>query len=243
MNSYIVPINIKKKIKFNYLTTILAGVIVCVGCFLFERFGLENIVSSNDTTLFSYAFYVAILCSAIFLIAFPVILLLTRKDEREIEKVMSKFGITEKALSFDYDKAISVSKIKIGDRCSYYKSMYSLKVLPHEDVAWVYIRTTIKKNKKVARSLDGDVRHEKYTMSENYQYSVVLRTLSKRSVTVNCAKQKTAHDIIDHFSKMEHILIGEGKEQKREYSRMVNAFKKGIKNYDKVDGDGPNIRT
>ena len=243
MDIYTVPTKIKNKIRANYLTTIIGGLIICIGSLLFERFGLGKMVSSSDTSVFSNAFYLVIICALIFLIIIPLVFLFTKKDEKDIISLMKKFDITEKVLSFDYDKSVSVSKMRIGERCSYYKSFYFFKVLPHEDVAWVYLKTTIKKDKKVARNLDGTVRHEKYTMSENYRYSVVFRTLTKKTVQVHCDKQKTAHDIIDHFSKIDHILIGEGKEQKKEYSRMLNAYKKGIKDYDKAEGDGPQIRT
>jgi hypothetical protein len=242
MDNFVVPLNIKKKILFNYFTTIFGGAILCIGCFIFEHFYLDKIIAYTDIVLFSNAFRVAMLCSLLFLVILPAILLIVRKDERKIEKSMKNFNLTDNMLSFDYDKAVSVGKIKIGEKCSYFKSMYSFTVLPHKEVAWVYVSTTVKKNKKVARSLDGDVLHEKYTMSENYQYTVVMQTITRKIYRVNCGKQKTAHDIINYFSKMDHVLLGEGKEQKKEYNRMVNAYKNGIKDYDKINSKDTDIR-
>lgn len=225
MGEYRIPAKIKRKILSNNIATIFGGIILCIGIFFLKNF-IEADTSTDmfNTEMFSMAFWICFLLSAVFLVIIPLCIILTNYEERKIEKVMKKHGITTKQLDLDYDTIKPVGKIKMGDMCMYYRKMYFYEVVPNQHIAWVYKNEKIKKSKKIIRHRDGSIKREDYTISYKHTYNVVIKTFSGNAVTVVCHTEKQADAIVQHFQIYKHIMFGSGKENEKAYKKMMKEF-------------------
>lgn len=230
METYTIPYTIKRKILFDNLFSIIIGIGLIAGTVSLKFFVIEKYI--DDTTIqniFNVCMCGITFIGTIFLIVLPAVALISGTSEKKTEKFMRKNQITTEMLSEDFTKAKTFGKVKIGHFFTYFKANFEYNIIPNKDILWVYKRTKAYKQKRVNRSLNGDIKNERYLMSERYTYSVILRLYTGKKYTVSCSGKKSAEDIIKYYEYFSHILLGEDRENKRQYEKKRKEILEKIK--------------
>jgi hypothetical protein len=205
--------NIPKKIKtdmlFNKLFLIIAGVVGCGALFGLQQFLLDSAQFKNSMETLSLAFIVCYILMAIFLIAYPILLMILRTDEKRIEKDMKRCGFDEKALYIDYSSASKHGKTRIGALCTYSTSFYNYYIIPNSRIVAVGKKIKVRKYKKVVKYNNGAIQREQYNITTREQYFVKITDINGRQVLVSCHKPNTADEIIAFYHRFPHILFGD----------------------------------
>lgn len=229
-----VPSNIRRKILSSNIFTMSLGTIFVIGMFTLKQFIIKNYIKdASILSMFDAGLTISILFTIIFLIVIPAIILFTGAEAKRIKKVMKQSGIGEKQLSIDFDNTKPMGKIKVGDLCAYCRSGYFFTVIPKQQVLWVAKEMKMNKQKRVSRAMDGTIKAEKYTISENKRYVVTIHTLYGKAITINCNLEKYADAIVQHFSIYDHILFGSGNDCRKEYKKMRKKMLKELKEFEK----------
>ena len=224
-----IPPKIKRKIVSNNIGMIIIGVIICIASMI-AKFKLVDMIATEDNAkLFDMAFLICAGLSAIFLVIIPIIALATGYEFIKVKRCIADSGISGKQIAFDYDNSKPVGKIRAGELCIYYRTMYSFHIVPIAQIGLVYKQEKISKQKKISRYRDGTIKNENYVISYKHTYNVVIKTLRGKTVTINCKTSKAADDIVRDFSRYTHIVFGEGKEALKAYREQAKAYRKSLK--------------
>ena len=224
-----IPPKIKRKITSNNIGMILIGAIICIAS-LVAKFKLVDMIAEGDNArLFDMAFLICAGLSAIFLVAIPIIALVTGYEFIKVKRAITDSGLSGKQIAFDYDNSKPVGRIRVGELCIYYRTMYSFQIVPIAQIGLVYKHEKINKQKKVSRYRDGSIKNENYVISYKHTYNVVIKTLRGKTITINCKTSKAADDIIRDFNRYSHIVFGSSKEALKAYREQVKAYKQSLK--------------
>lgn len=222
--TYNIPEKLKRKIILNNLKTIVFGTFLMI-LFLYFRFFALNQIIEDQTELFSAILYVGISIIGIFLIIYPLILLILQTDYKKIAKEMKDCRINVRDLDFDFQNAKAFGKIKCGELCTYYSNLYHYYAIPNKHILWVYETQKVRKLKKVVKYKSGAIEREEYQITSRTLYYATLKTLDKRTINVPCNKEKTVDEIVKHYKKMGHILFDNTPENKKQYLELIKQFK------------------
>ena len=194
---------------FNKLFLIIAGVVGCGALFGLQQFLSDSAQFKNSVETLLLAFIVCYILMAIFLIIYPVLLIILRTDEKRIEKDMKKCGLDEKALYIDYSSASKHGKTRIGTLCTYSTGFYNYYIIPNSRIVAVGKNIKVRKYKKVVRYNNGAIQREKYNITTREQHFVKITDISGRNVLISCHKPNTADEIIAFYHRFPHILFGD----------------------------------
>lgn len=200
---------IKMDIIFNKITLIIIGTILFIGVMVFKNFLNKNLNSTinNNTELFSIAFIICLILIALFLIIYPLLLLLLRVDNKKILKSLKHYNITEKDLFVDYNSAIKYGKTKIGNLCTYTSSFYHYYVIPNQDIFNVYISVKERTNKKAIKYKNGAIQRTTYNIAATEQFYIKIMTLKQKTISILCDKKATTENILNVYKQYPHILF------------------------------------
>ena len=204
-----IPKKIKTDMLFNKLFLIGAGVIGCGALFGIQKFLIDSAEFQFDVETLTTAFIACYILMAVFLIAYPLLLLILGVDTKKIAKDMQKCGIDEKSLYIDYTSASKHGKTKIGNLCTYSTTFYHYHIIPNSRIISVGKKIKIRRYKKVVKYQNGAVQREQYNITTREQHFVKIVDINGKQVLIACAKPTTADEIIAFYHKFPHILFGD----------------------------------
>ncbi len=217
---YQVPDKIKHNIFISNLATAIVSGLVTLGVLYVQFFVLQRVeVDASLSTIFSWLLWGIAIISFLFLFCPALIALIFKNQYRHIEKQMEKYQISTDAMASDYDNAEKMASVKIGAICTYFKQNGKLCIIPNANIVMVYKKINGHKQKRVARSYDGTVLHEKYVMGENYTYYVVLKQFKGRSYKVRCRGPLMADKIVHYYAENGDVILGNSPDCWRAYKK------------------------
>lgn len=200
-----IPINIKRKIVFNKLLIIGAGILLLIFLLIAKQHLTET--PSFQIDLLTSTFIVSYILIIIFLILYPVFLLVFNIDTKRIIKTMKKNGFSERDLFLDYTAASKHGKTKIGKLCTYSNTFYRYYIVPNKKILTVTKKIKERKLNKNVQYKNGATQRTLYNISTQKQFFVNITDIYGKTISIFCNKETTADEVISFYHQFPNILF------------------------------------